>query len=173
MAANLVPVQILAQLLDMSERRVQQLATQGVIPKPEDRQYDLVASVKGYVHYLRKQIQGGGEASLVDERASHERLKKELTALKLQRERGELVPSYQPEEWLETLVTGTKVAFLRLPRRAAPFVVLIQEEKGVEFYLREEIKRSLRDMWDYLNGQQKKKRKPTATTTSNRRVASS
>ena len=171
MAANLVPVQILAQLLDVSERRVQQLASQGVIPKPEGRQYDLVASVKGYVQYLRKQIQGGGEASLVDERASHERLKKELTALKLQREKGELVPRYQAVEWLETMAGEAKVALLGLPRRLAPSLVLLQEEKGIEFQLREEVRRILKDLGRRGNGN--KKKEGTTTATSKRSVASS
>ena len=171
MAANLVPVQILAQLLDISERRVQQLASQGVISKPEGRQYDLIASVRGYVHYLRKQIQGGGEASLVDERASHERLKKELTALKLQREKGELVPRYQAEEWLMTLVGEAKVALLGLPRRLAPSLILLQEEKGVEFQLREEVRRILKELGRPANGNRKRDR--TATATGKRSVASS
>jgi len=55
----------------------------------------------------------------VDERAAHERVKKELTILKLQREKGELVPRYQAVEWLET-IGEAKVALLGLPRRLAP-----------------------------------------------------
>ena len=37
----------------MSERRIQQLSREGVIPKAERGQYDLVGAVRGYVGYLR------------------------------------------------------------------------------------------------------------------------
>ena len=53
MAVNSQPIGVIARLLDLSERRVQQLSRDGVIPKAERGQYDLVAAVRGYVAYLR------------------------------------------------------------------------------------------------------------------------
>ena len=53
MAANAQPIGVIARLLDLSERRIQQLSREGVIPKAERGQYDLVAAVRGYVAYLR------------------------------------------------------------------------------------------------------------------------
>jgi phage terminase Nu1 subunit (DNA packaging protein) len=49
------PIGVIAKLLDLSERRVQQLSREGVIPKAERGQYDLIGSVRGYVRYLRDQ----------------------------------------------------------------------------------------------------------------------
>ena len=46
------PIGVIAKLLDRSERRVQQLSREGVIPKAEHGQYDLIGSVRGYVRYL-------------------------------------------------------------------------------------------------------------------------
>jgi len=43
------PIGVIAKLLDLSERRVQQLSREGVIPKAERGQYDLIGSVRGYV----------------------------------------------------------------------------------------------------------------------------
>ena len=45
------PIGVIARLLDLSERRVQQLSRKGVIPKAERGQYDLIGSVRGYVRY--------------------------------------------------------------------------------------------------------------------------
>jgi hypothetical protein len=55
MAVNLQSIAVIAKLLDLSERRIQQLGREGVIPKPERGQYDLVGAVRGYVNYLREQ----------------------------------------------------------------------------------------------------------------------
>ena len=41
------PIGVIAKLLDLSERRVQQLSREGVIPKAERGQYDLIGSVRG------------------------------------------------------------------------------------------------------------------------------
>ena len=55
MSSATQPIGVIARLLDLSERRVQQLSREGVIPKAERGQYDLVGSVRGYVRYLRDQ----------------------------------------------------------------------------------------------------------------------
>lgn len=43
------PIGVISRLLDLSERRVQQLSREGVIPKANRGQYDLIGSVRGYV----------------------------------------------------------------------------------------------------------------------------
>ena len=43
----------------LSERRCQQLVTDGVIPKHARGEYDLVKSVQGYVKFLRERAFGG------------------------------------------------------------------------------------------------------------------
>ena len=53
MATNAQPIGVIARLLDLSERRIQQLSREGVIPKADRGQYDLVGAVRGYVAYLR------------------------------------------------------------------------------------------------------------------------
>ena len=55
MSSATQPIGVIARLLDLSERRVQQLSREGVIPKAERGQYDLIGSVRGYVRYLRDQ----------------------------------------------------------------------------------------------------------------------
>jgi hypothetical protein len=53
MATNTQPIAVIARLLDLTERRVQQLARDGIIPAsartgPERGRYDLVGTVRGY-----------------------------------------------------------------------------------------------------------------------------
>lgn len=43
----------LSILLDLTERRVQQLAREGVMVRDKRGRYDLIPSIQGYVRYLR------------------------------------------------------------------------------------------------------------------------
>lgn len=48
----------IAGILDISERRLQQLVKEGVIPKPATRgRYDLVEAVRGYVTFWRNKAE--------------------------------------------------------------------------------------------------------------------
>jgi len=49
------PVNIVAKLLNVTRRRVQQLSADGRIPKPKDGKYDLIACLTGYIRYLQQQ----------------------------------------------------------------------------------------------------------------------
>ncbi len=52
-------IETISKLLMLSERRCQQLVGEGIIPKKERGQYDLVESVQGYVKFLRERAFGG------------------------------------------------------------------------------------------------------------------
>jgi recombination protein RecA len=47
-------------LFGISERRVQQLAQEGIIPKPDTNQYELVGCVRSYINYLQQRAFGKG-----------------------------------------------------------------------------------------------------------------
>jgi hypothetical protein len=50
------PVDAIAKLLNLTPRRVQQLAREGIIPRAEKGKYDLIRTVRGYVKYLQEQV---------------------------------------------------------------------------------------------------------------------
>lgn len=58
MASNLYPIGTIARLFNLTERRVQQLAKDNIIPKAKRGEYDLVACVRGYVTYLQQAANG-------------------------------------------------------------------------------------------------------------------
>lgn len=89
-----VDVTMLARLLNLTPRRIQQLAVEGVIPKDERGKYLLIPAVQQYVKYLQEKVGGGsGVADLSTQRA---RLAKEQ-ADKVARENavrtGQLIPA--------------------------------------------------------------------------------
>lgn len=48
------PASFYAKLFDVTERRIQQLAKEGTIPKSARGKYPLIGTIKGYVKYLQE-----------------------------------------------------------------------------------------------------------------------
>jgi phage terminase Nu1 subunit (DNA packaging protein) len=59
--------QVIANLLNLDERRVEQLAQKRIIPKAGRGKFDLHATVRAYVMYLQQRTVGGGDSIDVTE----------------------------------------------------------------------------------------------------------
>ena len=124
MSAATQPIGVIAKLLDLSERRVQQLSREGVIPKAERGQYDLIGSVRGYVRYLRDQAvkSQAGAPDYMAERARFIRARADLAEMDAQEKRRSLIAADQIEvAWIAVLAL-LRTRLLALPDRLAPQV---------------------------------------------------
>ena len=94
------PIGVIARLLDLSERRVQQLSREGVIPKAERGQYDLIGSVRGYVRYLRDQAlkAQAGAPDYAAERARFIRARADLAEMEAEEKQNALFDKRLAEE---------------------------------------------------------------------------
>ncbi|WP_254900904.1 terminase small subunit, Nu1 [Maritimibacter sp. HL-12] len=113
---------MIAKLLDLSERRVQQLSREGVIPKAERGQYDLIGSVRGYVRYLRDQAARAqaGAPDYAAERARFIRARADLAEMEAEEKRLSLIAADQIEAaWIAVLAL-LRTRLLALPDRLAP-----------------------------------------------------
>jgi phage terminase Nu1 subunit (DNA packaging protein) len=130
MAANSQPIAVIARLLDLTERRVQQLARDGVIPKAERGQYDLVAAVRGYIRYLREQAARAqaGTLDIGSERTRLVRAKADLAEMDAACRREELLGAEQVEQAWTAALARVRSRLLVLPDRLAP---QLQEEIGI------------------------------------------
>lgn len=84
-AAGHYPASTIAKLFNLTERRVQQLSKEGVIPKAERGKYELIGAVQGYVRYLQERSQGRsttGGFDLAQERAHLAREQRLIATLK-------------------------------------------------------------------------------------------
>ena len=122
MSSATQPIGVIAKLLDLSERRVQQLSREGVIPKATRGQYDLVGSVRGYVRYLRDQAVAAqaGAPDYAVERARLIRARADLSEMEAQEKRRSLIAADQIEAaWIAVLAL-LRTRLLALPDRLAP-----------------------------------------------------
>lgn len=111
--AGKLPVDMIAKVLDLSPRRVQQLADEGWVPKASHGQYSLVGSVRGYVRYLK----ASAHNPKVTEQTRLLAAKREVQELKAARLRGDLVRVADVEKglvWLERKTASEHGIDLRL-----------------------------------------------------------
>ena len=116
------PIGVIAKLLDLSERRVQQLSREGVIPKATRGQYELIGSVRGYVRYLRDQAvkAQAGAPDYAAERARFIRARADLAEMEAEEKRGSVIAAEQIEAaWISVLAL-LRTRLLALPDRLAP-----------------------------------------------------
>lgn len=116
---------IIAKLLMLTERRVNQLTQEGVIPKVERGKYDLVASVQGYIRYLKERSLGSGLAD--DEYEHKKRLLKaraDLAEMEAAQLSSQLIRAEVAEKvWVDVCARFRQKA-LSVPPKAAPLVAV-------------------------------------------------
>ncbi|WP_319825849.1 terminase small subunit, Nu1 [Thalassovita sp.] len=142
------PIGVIAKLLDLSERRVQQLSREGVIPKATRGQYDLIGSVRGYVRYLREQAvrTQAGAPDYAVERARLIRARADLSEMEAEARRGALIAADDIEAaWIAVLAL-LRTRLLALPDRLAPVVHAQEGPAGVREVIREAIREALEEM---------------------------
>jgi len=148
MATNAQPIGVIARLLDLSERRIQQLSRDGVIPKAERGQYDLVAAVRGYVAYLRDlavKAQAGAPDFGV-ERARLIRAKADIAEMEADGRRGELLPAEAVEAAWTAILARLRARLLVLPDRLAPLCVEETTIAGVRDQIRKAVREALLEL---------------------------
>lgn len=117
------PVSTIAKLLLLTERRVQQLTEQGVIPKAERGRYELAPAVQGYVKFLRDRAVGGDGADADDgENVKLKRAKRraaEVVAARLESSVIEKAPTLLR---VRELAQQERDAILAWPARVVPIL---------------------------------------------------
>lgn len=146
-----VPVATLAKLFNLTERRIQQMARDGVIPKPEKGKYDLIGCVRSYIKYLQERA-AGRDIEPQDAYAERARLIKaqaDKTELEVKSMNGELIPSEQAELLWAGLVAAFRARMLSLPVRCAQRVMNFRTYPEVESCLREHVHEALNELSRY------------------------
>lgn len=152
MANPRVPVTTLARLFNLTERRVQQLARDGVIPKPEKGRYDLIACVQAYIKYLQDRATGRGDIEPQDTYAERARLLKaqaDKTELEVKAMTGEVLPAEQVELLWSGLVASFRARLLALPVRCAQLVMSLKAYAEIEACLRAQVYEALNELSRY------------------------
>ena len=132
----------MAKLLMVSERRVQQLAKEGVIPRADRGRYELVPTVQGYIKYLQDRC--SGEAVAYDYAVEKARLTKaqaDLAEIEVARARQDVVSLAQIGRNLQGLFTVVKTNIRNVPGR-----IVLTDERRIKSLLLAELDQVLETM---------------------------
>lgn len=154
------PVEIMAKLLLLTPRRIQQLANEGVIEKTERGRYDLILSVQGYIRYLNDQIPNkatsdvGAQFARVDaevERAKLLKHKAELARLEEEEKKGLLVDAEAQRRDAFRIARIVRTAILNIPARVAQDLAVDADSLSVHRKLENELIQALSSLADELS----------------------
>lgn len=145
------PVATIARLLLLTERRVQQLVKEGVIPKTERNRYELAPAVQGYIRYLQERM-AGNTAAPADMHLEKSRL------VKLQADKAQIELDHLNEilvrtedvakEW-ESILVDMKSKMLSIPSKAAPLLSGQTEIHIIMDMLQKYVEEALLELSDY------------------------
>ncbi len=135
MAATLVSGKFIAEIFELTDRRVRQLANEGVIPKPHRGKYDLYGCVGGYVRFLETRAitdQAGG-GNLRQERERLLKAKADEKELDVAIRRGVLVKIDTVVGRFTEVILACRARLLAIPTKSAPrlFGASLTEAKAI------------------------------------------
>lgn len=118
------PASFYSRLFNITERRVQQMAQQGIVPKAARGKYPLVGTIQAYVKFLQERALGGetGPTDLHTEKTKLTAAQREKMEIEVAVTRGELVYADQVADAWALEVTDCKQRLLSVASKAAPIV---------------------------------------------------
>ena len=142
------PVAIIAKLLNLSERRVQQLAHQGIIPKAIKAKYELIPSIQGYIDYLKKKVAEKDISQNAALEAKVRLIKAHATRHEMATEtlNKNLLPAKLVESSWSNLILRCRAVLLGIPNRLANQIVAINDPKEIAQILKDSIYEALTEL---------------------------
>jgi phage terminase Nu1 subunit (DNA packaging protein) len=144
----LADVKQVAKALNITDRRVQQLAKEG-LPKEEKGKYDLGKCMLWYIRYLQAALEASGrrdsgEEEFIgarEERARLLRAEAELKEMELAAKRGQMVTIADVEKQYSDLAHSIRARIMAIPPRLAPEILgetsRVMAQAKIEKYCKE------------------------------------
>lgn len=157
---NLQGAAVIAKLFGVTDRRVQQLAKEGIIPAVKTRPYkfDLLPTVQTYIRYLSDKVQGKEEKTADVAQAEADRIRAEadlkqskakIAEMQLKELEGKMHRTEDVEAVTNDLVYTIRSMILALPGRLAMDVVQIETAAEASAIIRAECNKVLDELSHY------------------------
>lgn len=135
----------LAGLLTISDRRVRQLAETEVLTRQPEGDFILPEAIEEYYAYKYKPDEA---VDYMEEKALHEKTKRELAELELAKRRGEVHDAEDVQIVMTDMLTNLRSQLLGLPTKMAQ--LLANRDAGyIDTALTEEIEERLAELSEY------------------------
>ncbi|MBO5863111.1 MAG: hypothetical protein J6Q59_02455 [Paludibacteraceae bacterium] len=157
---NLQGSVIIAKLFGVTDRRVQQLAKEGIIPSAQQKPYkfDLLPTVQAYIKYLSDKANGKeakstdtvqAESDKLRAEADLKRSKADIADMQLKELEGKMHRSEDVEAMTNDLVYTIRSMIMALPGRLAMDVVQVKTASEASALIRAECNNLLDSLAEY------------------------
>ena len=149
------PVSTIAKLLLITDRRVQQLSKDGVIPKTDHGRYELAPAVQGYVRYLQERSLGRPSApeDYHTEKARLVKAQADRAEMEVKTISGELVKASDvANEWFAT-INDCKSRLLSIASKAAPILASESNAGACQTIIDDLVREALKELGSYANAE--------------------
>lgn len=145
------PVATIAEILNLTPRRVQQLVKEKIIPKAVHGEYELFGCIKGYIMYLQERT-SGREVTTADAHAERTRLLKaqaDKTELEVAQIKEKLLPALEVANTWSNIVLTCRAKLLTIPNTLANQLIICKKPQEIEVQLKEAIYEALNELASY------------------------
>ena len=149
-----VSAAVLGNIFGVTDRRIRQMAEEGIIVRAAKGRYNLVDSLKNYILSLKLAVDSNdsdnpdGELNFEEEKARHERVQRHLSEMKLQTLKGELHKADDVRHVMTDMLSSFKTRMMNIPAKVAP--VLEDRDAGyIKERLTSEVTEALNELKDY------------------------
>lgn len=144
----------LANIFGITDRRVRQLAEEGVITRVKKGRYDLVESIKGYIIYLKtnqdiKESKNEADLDYDMERAKHERIKREIAELNLAEMKGQIHYADDVEKVMNDMLSNFRSKVLSMASKLAPILIARNDINQIQDMINKEAYEVLEELSNY------------------------
>lgn len=149
-----VSAAVLGDLFGVRDRRIRQMADEGIVTRAAKGRYKLVDSIKNYLLSLKLAAEGvgvdmvDGEINFDEEKALHERVKRHISELKLQIMKGELHKAEDVETVMMDMLAAFKTRMMNIPSKVAP-ILESRDAAYIKDRLTDEVTEALNELKDY------------------------
>lgn len=147
--APVVTTAQISEILDVSTRRIQQLAKEGVLVRISHGSFDLKASIKSYIEFRISREQEDDELDKTTEEALWTRARRQKTELELQIMRGDLHRSEDVKRVMNDMIGAFRARILSIPSKFAPQLVGKTEIPPIKAILKNAVFETLEELAEY------------------------
>ncbi|MFM1655639.1 hypothetical protein ACI7RC_26600 [Brevibacillus sp. B_LB10_24] len=154
----IVSTDTLATLLGFTRQRINQLAKEGILEKQAAGRYPLMKNVQRYIEYLRTGVKDKGDgdeeaqAKYWEEKALHEKAKRETAELKLGQLKNQLHDAADVELVMTNMLATFRSRILSIPEKVSPKVLGVKNLSEISDAINTEVLEALAELSEYDPG---------------------
>ena len=148
MSEQTAPVAAVAKICNVTDRRIQQLAKEGIIPKPERGRYPLIRCVTSYIQYLQARLDGIGTTApnIEDAKARKIAAEARLAEIELANAEFETIAIKDHAKIIENIAEIIKGKLISLPTLLAPTLAMETNQAVCQSNLEEHLHATLGEL---------------------------